>query len=82
MVVFGADIIKVSYVKKKKSWSKTELGASSRILSSEVSLGLGGVQVQTHSLLLYPKVKKNQMAGSGGDSRWYTWTYMFRVSSG
>lgn len=59
-----------------------ELDASSSILSPEVSLGLGGDQVQTYSLLLYLKVKKNGMAGRGGANRWYTWTYMFGASSG
>lgn len=56
-----------------------ELDARSGILSPEVSLGLSGVQVQTYSLLLYPKVKKNQTAGRGEANRW---TCMFRVSSG
>lgn len=55
---------------------------TSSILSPEVSLGLGGAQVQTYSLLLYPTVKKNQMAGRGGANRWYGCTYVFGVSSG
>lgn len=59
-----------------------ELDTGSSILSPDVPLGLSGVEVQTYSLLLYLKVKKNQMVRRGGANRWYTWTCMFRVSSG
>lgn len=46
-----------------------ELDASSSILSPEVSLGLGGDQVQTYSLLLYLKVKKNRNGRERGSQQ-------------